>query len=94
MGDQTRHLLTRRQTRLLDVGFRHAGRVGQFRVIVIAQDIGERRRGGSMRIDVRVRIDEDQRIQFGEQPLSKFNGHITQILTIGFPREYARLRVA
>ena len=54
---------------------RHAGRMGQLGVIVIAQDVGQRRRGRRVRVDVRVRIDQHQRVELIEQTLAKGLGH-------------------
>ena len=40
-------------------------------VVVIAEDVGQRFRRGRLGLDVRVRIDETNGIEFGEQTLAK-----------------------
>ena len=64
--DQPADFLFRIEPRLFDARLGHAGRVGQLGVVMIAEHIGQRLRGWRVRIDVRMRIDEDQPIQFIE----------------------------
>ena len=45
--------------RLFDVFARHAGRVGEFGIIVIAEDVSQRFAGWTVRIDMCVRVDEN-----------------------------------
>ncbi len=44
----------------------HAGGVGQFGVVVIAQNVVERARRRTVRVDVRVRIEKGYPADFGE----------------------------
>ena len=54
---------------------RHAGRMGQLGVVVIAQDVGQRVRARIERVDVRVRIDEHKPVELVEQTFAKVEGH-------------------
>jgi len=75
IGKQPLAFLFGIQARLFDLLFGHAGRVGEFRVVVIAQNIGRRRRRRLEGVDVRVGIDQDDRIQLLKQALSECVGH-------------------
>ena len=77
MRDQSPHFFARIEIRHFDVLLGHAGRVGQFRVVVIAQDVRQRAGCRLMRIDVRMRIDQHDRIEFVEQPLPQRLRHAT-----------------
>ncbi len=48
----------------------------QLGVIVIAQDVGQRFRRGRLRLDVRMRIDQPDGIELGEQSTTKLFGHV------------------
>ena len=43
---------------LAERGLAHPGRVGQFGVVVVAEDVVERLRHRAERVDVRMRVDE------------------------------------
>lgn len=63
--DQAPHFLAWRKLRLLDRLAGEAGRMSQLRVVVIAEHVGERGRRRRERVDVRMRIDDDERVEFG-----------------------------
>ncbi len=67
-----------------DLGPRHASRMNQFGVIVVAEDIRERLRGSRLRLDVRMRVDQANRIEFGEEPLAELGSDILAISDCGF----------
>ena len=79
-GHQPADLFLGGKPRLFDLLLRHPGRVGQLGVVVIAQDVGQRRGSRLQRVDVRVRIDQDERIELVEQPLAKSLGHELRFL--------------
>ena len=64
MPDQPADFFLGVKPRLFDPGPLQPGRVGQFGVVVIAHDIRQRRRSRAVRIDVRVRIDQNQLFEF------------------------------
>ena len=75
MGDQPRRLFSGSDIGVLDLLSGHAGGMGQLRVVVIPQDVGQRLGSGPVRVDVGVRVDEPHRIQLLKDPVSQFQGH-------------------
>ncbi len=73
--DQATDLLLRVQAWLFDPRTRHAGRMGQLGVVVIAQNVGQSRRSRRVRVDVRVRIDQLDGVQSVKQACTKLSGH-------------------
>ena len=67
-GDDPRDPRLRLEPRSLDRFPRHPGRMDQFGVVVVAEDVGQCARGRGERIDVRVRIDERRRGELAVDP--------------------------
>ena len=69
--DQATDFFLRIQVGRFDLAALEAGRMGQFGVIVIPHDVGQRLRRRRMGIDVRVRIDQRDRFELVKQPIDE-----------------------
>ena len=81
VGHQPLAFFPRIQIRRFDLPFGHARGMGQFRVVMVTQNVGQRPGRGSQGVDVRVRIGQRQAVQFGKQPIAKCCGHGAESLT-------------
>ena len=74
-GGEPADQFTRLQPRFLDLFAWKPGRVRQFGVIVISENIRERLGRRRVRVDVRVRVNQRQLFEFIEQPAFELVAH-------------------